>query len=165
MAERALSIAEGTVQHMQATLSRLQAKARQMANMQPPASANAIAQANAQAAAAAAGGVPDALSLLRKIHVYRPFDVVEQLATLKNLPRFLSSHPDVKLLVIDSVAYHFRRGFTDYAARARMLVGLAQELLAIANQFKLAVVVTNQVGNMKHRAAMDEGRAMLSLEL
>lgn len=145
MAERALSIAEGTVQHMQTTLSKLQAKAKQLANAQPPASANAIALATAQANAAAAGGIPDALSLLRNIHVYRCFDVVEQLATLKNLPRFLSSHPQVRLLVIDSIAYHFRRGFTDFAARARMLVGLAQELLAIANEFNLAVVVTNQV--------------------
>jgi len=83
--------------------------------------------------------------LLSHIHVYRVFDHVEQLACIKTLPAFLRQHPNTRLLIIDSVAFHFRRGFTDLANRTRLLTGLAQELMQLANKFELAVVLTNQV--------------------
>jgi RAD51-like protein 2 len=134
MPERALGIAGGTVQHIQSVSER---KLRQ----------HAAAGQQASATAAALRKVPEPVDLLRGIHVSRVFDVVEQLAALKALPRFLRAHPQVHLLVVDSVAYHFRRGFPDMAVRARMLTGMAQELLQLANEFNLVVVVTNQVGD------------------
>ena len=138
MPERALSIAGGAVQAMQSISER---KLRQQSG-QASASALALRKSLQQ--------VPAPVDLLRGIHVSRVFDVVEQLAALKALPQFLRAHPQVHLLVVDSVAYHFRRGFPDMAVRARMLTGMAQELLQLANEFNLAVVVTNQVGRSAH---------------
>ena len=141
MAERALSIAEGAVLHMQ---TQAEKKMRQAAGKPIPGGIPAI---------------PDALSLLRKIHVYRAFDMTEQLATIKHLPAFLREHPAVHLVIIDSVAYHFRRGFPDMAVRARMLTGLAQELLQLASEFHLAVVVTNQVSEWTQRRSNEKQEA------
>jgi RAD51-like protein 2 len=45
--------------------------------------------------------------------------------------------------VLDSVAFHFRRGFTDMALRARLLTSLAQALVEIAHTFKIAVNKTS----------------------
>eukprot|EP00457_Paulinella_chromatophora_P005295 gb/GEZN01005311.1/.p1 GENE.gb/GEZN01005311.1/~~gb/GEZN01005311.1/.p1 ORF type:complete len:375 (-),score=48.10 gb/GEZN01005311.1/:580-1704(-) len=90
-------------------------------------------------------GSRTAEDLLKNIHVFRIYQFAEQLAVVQTLPKFLQSHPQVKLLIIDSVAFHFRRGFEDLALRARLLTGMAQQLLSLAEKFNLAVVLTNQV--------------------
>ena len=51
----------------------------------------------------------------------------------------------VKLVVLDSVTFHFRQDSRDMAQRARVLAGLAQCLTRLAAQRKLAVVLINQV--------------------
>jgi hypothetical protein len=43
------------------------------------------------------------------IHVFRALDQTEFLATMHYLPAFLASRPAVKLVVIDSIAFHFRQ--------------------------------------------------------
>lgn len=94
------------------------------------------------------GGPHSALTaegLMRGVHVFRVFDYVEQLAVLSYLPTFLSSHPRVRLLVIDSVAFHFRRGFDDFSLRSRLLASMAQQLTALARNNRLAVVAVNQL--------------------
>jgi RAD51-like protein 2 len=83
--------------------------------------------------------VPTVDSLLKSMHIFRAYDHIEQLAIIKSLPAFLRQHPNVHLLIIDSVAFHFRRGFQDMGLRSRLLTGMAQELLYLANQFQLAV--------------------------
>jgi hypothetical protein len=45
----------------------------------------------------------------------------------------------VKLLVIDSIAFHFRQQFDDMALRTRLLNGLAQDLNKFAQLYELAV--------------------------
>ena len=84
-------------------------------------------------------------SYLKNIHVFRVHDYAEQLAAVQNLPSFLSLHRDVKLIVVDSVAFHFRHGFDDMANRSRMLSKMSQDLNKMASDFKLAIVVVNQV--------------------
>ena len=51
----------------------------------------------------------------------------------------VASHPAVKLVVIDSVAFHFRRDFADMVLRTRLLNGMAQNLLKLARSRQLAV--------------------------
>ena len=51
----------------------------------------------------------------------------------------------VKIIIMDSVAFHFRRGFDDFSLRSRLLKGMNQSLMELANKFGLAVVVINQV--------------------
>ena len=94
------------------------------------------------------GGVHPALtaeSLMRGVHVFRVFDYVEQLAVISFLPAFLASHPRVRLVVLDSVAFHFRRGFDDFSVRSRLLASMAQQLMAAARKHRLAVVAINQL--------------------
>jgi hypothetical protein len=40
---------------------------------------------------------------------------------------------------VDSIAFHFRQDFENMAKRTRMLNGLAQDLLAVAVEFEMAV--------------------------
>ena len=79
-------------------------------------------------------------------------DHAEQLAVVKTLPAFIRDHPDVRLVVLDSVAFHFRHGFHNrYAERARILSQLAQDLNRLADKSGLAVVVTNHVTTRLNR--------------
>lgn len=61
------------------------------------------------------------------------------------MPGFLSDHPRVRLLVIDSVASPFRPLFDELLQRTRLLSGLTQQLLSIATSHDIAVVITNQM--------------------
>jgi RAD51-like protein 2 len=85
--------------------------------------------------------------LLRDVMYYRVHDFVEQVALVNVLPSYLSANSErrFRLIVLDSVAFHFRHHFTDMAQRARVLQTLAQKLQALASEFSLAVVVINQV--------------------
>lgn len=84
-------------------------------------------------------------SFLSKIHLYRCHDYVQLVALSHILPKFLSEHSRVKLIVLDSIAFHFRYDFEDMALRSRLLQGLAQRFLQMANDHKLAVVFMNQM--------------------
>ncbi len=45
----------------------------------------------------------------------------------------------VKLIVIDSIAFHFRQDFQDMAQRTRVLAEMAQKLMHLAEEEDLAV--------------------------
>ena len=75
----------------------------------------------------------------------RCHDYVELLAELHLLPDFLSAHPRLRLLVIDSVAFPFRQHFDELSQRTRLLSGLAQQLITMATSHHIAVVMTNQM--------------------
>ncbi|KAM8830982.1 DNA repair protein RAD51 homolog 3 [Synchiropus picturatus] len=83
--------------------------------------------------------------ILANVFIVRCYDYVELIAESLLLPEFLSRHPRVRLLVIDSVAFPFRQHFEDLSQRYRLLNGLAQRLLAVAVQHNVAVVLTNQM--------------------
>ncbi|KAJ7308835.1 hypothetical protein JRQ81_008105 [Phrynocephalus forsythii] len=84
-------------------------------------------------------------SVLSSIYYFRCHDYVELLAQVHLLPDFLSGHPKVRLVLIDGIAFPFRHGFEDLSLRTRLLNGLAQQLIALANDHTLAVVLTNQM--------------------
>lgn len=75
----------------------------------------------------------------------RCHDYEEMLAELHLLPDFLSAHPRVRLLVIDSLAPPFRRLFDELSRRTRLLNALGQQLITIATKHSIAVVMTNQM--------------------
>eukprot|EP00850_Spirogloea_muscicola_P016020 SM000127S26636 [mRNA] locus=s127:144054:146389:- [translate_table: standard] len=83
--------------------------------------------------------------VLSSIYYFRIYDYVEQLGLINALHDFLTEHVKVKLVVIDSVTFHFRQDFDDMAQRSRLLSGMAQKLMAISDQHDLAVVLINQV--------------------
>ncbi|XP_054857473.1 DNA repair protein RAD51 homolog 3 isoform X1 [Eublepharis macularius] len=84
-------------------------------------------------------------NILSHIYYFRCHDYVELLAQVYLLSDFLSEHAKVRLVVIDGVAFPFRHDFEDLSLRTRLLNGLAQQLITIANDHTLAVVLTNQM--------------------
>lgn len=45
----------------------------------------------------------------------------------------------VKVVIIDSITFHFRQDFEDMALRTRLLSGMALKLMKLAQKFNLAV--------------------------
>ncbi|XP_058967481.2 DNA repair protein RAD51 homolog 3 [Pocillopora verrucosa] len=84
-------------------------------------------------------------SILSRIYVFRCHDYMQLIALSHVLPDFLEEHPKVKLIVLDSIAFHFRHDFDDLALRARLLNGLAQSFIKMACERQLAVVFMNQM--------------------
>ncbi|KAJ3416818.1 DNA repair protein rad51c [Chytridiales sp. JEL 0842] len=84
-------------------------------------------------------------SFLSGIHCYRVHDHVQLLALLNQLEDFLKDHPQIRLIILDSIAFPFRQGFKDMALRSRLLNGIAQILRKLADTYAIAVVVTNQM--------------------
>ncbi|XP_014676389.1 PREDICTED: DNA repair protein RAD51 homolog 3-like [Priapulus caudatus] len=84
-------------------------------------------------------------AIMSRIHYKRCSDHDELTAAVRVLPAFLRTHPTVKLIVIDSIAYHFRYDFDDFALRNQLLGRIAQTLLRLATERDLAVVLTNQM--------------------
>ncbi|KAL5016132.1 hypothetical protein ScPMuIL_005721 [Solemya velum] len=84
-------------------------------------------------------------SVLSRIHYFRCHDYVELLSNVHLLPKFLKEHPTVKLVVVDSVAFHFRHDFDDMSLRTRLLTSMAQSFIQLATDSSLAVVLTNQM--------------------
>ncbi|KAJ3178499.1 DNA repair protein rad51c [Geranomyces variabilis] len=89
--------------------------------------------------------VPTIETMLSRIHFFRVHSHVEQVALINQLDEFLASHPKIKLIVIDSIAFHFRQKFADMGQRTRLLNGMAQRLRALAENRDVAVVMTNQM--------------------
>ena len=58
------------------------------------------------------------------MHYFRVHNYIEQLALVNILPSFLNSHPDVRIIVIDSIAFPFRHDFEDLSLRTRLLQGM-----------------------------------------
>lgn len=87
---------------------------------------------------------PDAI--LANITIFRVYNYVEQIACVRNLASFLARNPEVKLVILDSVAFHFRHGFTNrMMQRTRLLTSMAQVLHQIAETHDLSVVIFNQM--------------------
>ncbi|KAI8545349.1 hypothetical protein RHMOL_Rhmol07G0033100 [Rhododendron molle] len=82
---------------------------------------------------------------LKNIFYFRICSYTEQIAVINYLEKFISEHNDVKVVIIDSVTFHFRQDFEDMALRTRLLSGMALKLMKLANKYSLAVVLLNQV--------------------
>lgn len=83
--------------------------------------------------------------LLSNIHVCRAHNQTEQMAAINNLPNFLKTHPKVKVIIIDSMAFHFRQDLQEISSRSRILSQIAQTLNRLAYDHKLAVVTINHI--------------------
>jgi RAD51-like protein 2 len=96
----------------------------------------------------AAARATTAAVLLEGVHVARAHSHREQLALGVALPELLRARGGrVRLVVLDSVAFHFRHGFgADYGARTRALLAHGLALLRASVEHDCAVVVVNQVG-------------------
>ncbi|KAI7742884.1 hypothetical protein M8C21_019740 [Ambrosia artemisiifolia] len=82
---------------------------------------------------------------LENISYFRVCSYTEQIALTNYLDKFITEHKDVKVVIIDSITFHFRQDFDDMALRTRVLGGMALNLMKLARKFGVAVVVLNQV--------------------
>ena len=91
----------------------------------------------------------DVDALLSGIHVYRVHNQHELSAAVRSLRAFIGERSAagaaVRLVVIDSIAMHFRHG-GEHARRLQALGQLTQALTELASEMQLAVVLINQVG-------------------
>ncbi|KLT45440.1 P-loop containing nucleoside triphosphate hydrolase protein [Cutaneotrichosporon oleaginosum] len=87
-------------------------------------------------------GVED---ILQKIHVMRVATQVQMVAVLHTLDAWLEAHPVVKLLVIDTLSYHFRQPSMDLSARKRIMDLIKQAVGKAATVRGCAVVATCQM--------------------
>lgn len=63
-------------------------------------------------------------------------------------------HPNIRLLVLDSVSFHFRHDFPDARDRAKLLRTVTKELIQPAVTHKMAVLVTNHMTtNVKEKGS------------
>jgi RAD51-like protein 2 len=79
--------------------------------------------------------------VLSNIQIFRAHSLVELLACINQLEHRLEN---VKLIVIDSIAFHFR-SITNYQERTRILNTIAQTLRRIATIHQIAIVIVNQM--------------------
>ncbi|CAL1605884.1 unnamed protein product [Knipowitschia caucasica] len=84
-------------------------------------------------------------NILSNLFVVCCDDSMELLSQISNMPAFLSDHPKVRLIIIDSIAFPFRLHTEDPPLRTRILLSSAHQLLALATHNNAAVVMTNQM--------------------
>ncbi|XP_054713249.1 DNA repair protein RAD51 homolog 3-like [Uloborus diversus] len=85
-------------------------------------------------------------NFLKNVYYYPCKSYPEVIARVNLLQEFLESHKKISLIIIDSITFHFRYGFDgNYSLRSRLLNGIMQTLVKVANDFKIAVVLTNQM--------------------
>ncbi len=84
-------------------------------------------------------------SILKRVHVFRINDQTELIALINQLPSYLTSIENVKLIIIDSIAFHFRMDFQDISIRNKILANISQTLHNLAFRNQLSVVVVNHV--------------------
>ncbi|KAL6499380.1 DNA repair protein rad51c [Orobanche hederae] len=99
-------------------------------------------------------------SFMDNIFYFRICTYTEQIAVVNYLEKFINEHKDVKVVIIDSITFHFRQDFEDMALRTRLLSGIALKLMKLAKKFDLAVVLLNQV-----TTKYNEGSFQLTLAL
>lgn len=83
--------------------------------------------------------------IMNSIIVARAHDLGEMLAFAHSLVVFLKQDSGIRLVVIDSVAHHFRHDFADFNAKNRTLARLAALLNQVSRDFDVAIVVTNHM--------------------
>nr|CAB3265406.1 DNA repair protein RAD51 homolog 3-like [Phallusia mammillata] len=81
---------------------------------------------------------------MSKIYLFKCLTIVELIATVHQLHSFIQTHPNVRLLVVDSIA-NCVRAEEDMKTRNKVLNDLAQKFRSLAINDNLAVVLINQV--------------------
>ncbi|KAI8140604.1 P-loop containing nucleoside triphosphate hydrolase protein [Fennellomyces sp. T-0311] len=106
--------------------------------------------------AAKANGLSDEIvdSLLRRIHLFRVFDHFELVALVRQLPIIISELVNVKLVILDSVAFPMRLNVSDSRLRNSLLGFIGQNLTQLASRHDVSVVVTNHVSMDRINSAL-----------
>ncbi|KAL9537723.1 hypothetical protein MBANPS3_011527 [Mucor bainieri] len=82
---------------------------------------------------------------LKKIHLLRVLNHTEFVAVIMQLMEILTNRTKVKLVIIDSMAYHLRVNALPFRARIDFLNFAGPHLIKIAQNLTVSIVVTNHV--------------------
>jgi len=159
--ERCLDMADCLVRHVRRSAERRRTRGRDGSVAAVVTAGGAAVGTNDAAAAAAAAGDDDGVlpswfkpsEILAGIHVVRVHDMAAQTAAVRNLPAFLKARRErgtpVRVVVVDSVAFHYRchptESGTSYGGRTKSLTRLAASLSDLAREHDVAVVAVNQM--------------------
>ncbi|KAF3771540.1 DNA repair RAD51-like protein 3 [Nymphaea thermarum] len=80
---------------------------------------------------------------LANIFCFRVCSYTEQIAVVNNLDNFIASQDNIRIVIIDSITFHFRQHFEDLALRTRVLSSMVLKLMKVAKKYKLAVSLRN----------------------
>jgi len=98
--------------------------------------------------------------ILESIQVYRIHDDTCFLATVMALEQQFSTTMPPKLIVIDSIAFHYRYSKLNYKTRTKSLVTIAAHLSHLASKYNMAIVILNQMTTKVISAEQQEGELM-----
>ncbi|KAG2388640.1 hypothetical protein C9374_000079 [Naegleria lovaniensis] len=83
--------------------------------------------------------------ILGGIYYYRAVTLSEFVGLILVLPEILKWRNKVKLVVVDSIAFHLRKSSSDDTMKDELKKSIGPSLSSLAKDFDLAVVTTNQV--------------------
>ncbi|OCF41866.1 hypothetical protein I317_04276 [Kwoniella heveanensis CBS 569] len=83
--------------------------------------------------------------LTRGIHFIRIHTQVQMIGFIHTLDEWLDEHPNVNLVVIDTLSYHFRQPGLEMGARRRVMELVKQKIGQATTVHRCAVVVCNQL--------------------
>lgn len=142
--------------------ARLHAMAQALvAHLQVAAEHSAATSPSSSGATALAPQAMTAEQVLGRIHVQRVLSAAELLAAVLNLRAWLAEHTAVRLVVIDSIAFHLRAESDKAGSTSRMVASLAQELLSVAAAAHVAVVTTNHMTARMQQSALGQSRLLV----
>ncbi|XP_069694731.1 DNA repair protein RAD51 homolog 3 isoform X2 [Periplaneta americana] len=84
-------------------------------------------------------------SVMQRIHYIATKDHLQLLAAMYSITEFLEKKKQVKLIVVDSLAFPFRNGTLDSLLRTRLLCTVLAELRKVARKYSLSVLITNHL--------------------
>lgn len=84
-------------------------------------------------------------AFLSDIKYIRVYDHVENIAIINLIEEYIKQDPQIKLVVLDSIAFHFRHSFSDMGLRSRILSNIGLIMKRVCTTYNIAVVVLNQV--------------------
>eukprot|EP00948_MAST-09A_sp_MAST-9A-sp1_P001388 g1388.t1 len=122
-------------------------------------------------------------AVLSRIHVFRAYDRMEHVACVNYLEEFIANrnkkegrsamsgekeshgrhsntgNSKILLVIVDSIAFHFRHDISDTVMRSRLLLESTRKLIDLANKFRLAVLLVNQVKTSNKANGSREGQS------
>lgn len=78
-------------------------------------------------------------TILNNIQLFRMHNLSELVAAVNQLENLLIQSPNIKLIILDSIAFHFRSFVGNHFERTRILNSLAQTFRMLASKFNCAV--------------------------
>ncbi|XP_031770587.2 uncharacterized protein LOC113520380 isoform X2 [Galleria mellonella] len=97
--------------------------------------------------------------VLKRLHYVNAFGIEKFCAFMHTLSRFVDEHPNIRLIVIDSIAFPYKEGISA-GQRTGLLFRQMAELQRLAMEKQIAVVLTNE---MSTRVGLSTGSVVGSL--